>query len=58
MTQTAGSRVSSTHPTPYGAFERMPLSEQWRGERSGRESEDRDPFTDDILVRTPSLIRH
>ena len=53
MTQTAALRVPTTPPTPYGPFDRMPLSEQWRGGRSGRVTEDRDPFTDDILVRIP-----
>lgn len=53
MTQTAALRVSTIHPTPYGTFDRMPLSEQWRGGRSGRVSEDRDPYTDEILVRIP-----
>ena len=31
----------------------MPLSGEWRGGRSGRVSEDRDPYTDDILVTIP-----
>jgi aldehyde dehydrogenase (NAD+) len=31
----------------------MPLGDQWRGGRSGRQSEDRDPYTDDILLRIP-----
>lgn len=53
MTQTAALRVSTIHPTPYGTFDRMPLGEQWRGGRSGRVSEDRDPYTDEILVRIP-----
>ena len=53
MTQTAALRVSTVHPTPYGTFDRMPLSGQWRGGRSGRVSEDRDPYTDEILVRIP-----
>lgn len=53
MTQTAALSVSTVHPTPYGIFDRMPLSTQWRGGRSGRDSEDRDPYTDDILVRIP-----
>jgi aldehyde dehydrogenase (NAD+) len=46
--------VSNEHSTdlsPYDGFDRMPLSGQWRGGRSGRVSEDRDPYTDDILVR-------
>lgn len=31
----------------------MPLGAQWRGGRSGRVSEDRDPYTDEVLVRIP-----
>jgi len=31
----------------------MPLGTAWRGGRSGRDSEDRDPYTDEILVRIP-----
>lgn len=31
----------------------MPLGGQWRGGRSGRVLEDRDPYTDEILVRIP-----
>lgn len=39
--------------TPYEGFDRMPLGGQWRGGRSGKISEDRDPYTDEILVRIP-----
>ena len=53
MTQTAALRVSTVHTPPYGTFDHMPLGEQWRGGRSGRVSEDRDPYTDEILVRIP-----
>jgi len=53
MTQTAALDVPTVHPTPYGTFDRMPLNDQWRGGRSGRNSEDRDPYTDDVLVNIP-----
>src|SRR5438132_2738294 len=53
MTQNAVLSVPAVHPKPYSTFDRMPLSEQWRGGRSGRISEDRDPYTDETLVRIP-----
>lgn len=53
MTQTAALSVPTGPPTPYGTFDRMPLGTAWRGGRSGRDSEDRDPYTDEILVRIP-----
>ncbi|WP_447598315.1 aldehyde dehydrogenase family protein [Nitrospira sp. Nam80] len=37
----------------YDGFDRMPLNGQWRGGRSGRVAEDRDPYSDEILVRIP-----
>jgi aldehyde dehydrogenase (NAD+) len=37
----------------YDGFDRMPLNGQWRGGQSGRVSEDRDPYSDEILVRIP-----
>jgi aldehyde dehydrogenase (NAD+) len=36
----------------------MPLNGDWRGGRSGRVSEDRDPYTNDILVRIPLADEH
>ena len=42
MTHTAVLAVPTEHPTPYGIFNRMPLNDQWRAGRSGRELEDRD----------------
>lgn len=53
MTQTAALSVPSVHPTPYSTFDRMPLGGQWRAGRSGKISEDRDPYTDEVLVRIP-----
>ncbi len=51
MTQTLVS--NGVTAAPYDGFDRMPLGGQWRGGRSGRVSEDRDPYTDEILVRIP-----
>ncbi len=51
MTQTLIS--NGVTPTPYDGFDRMPLGGHWRAGRSGRVSEDRDPYRDEILVRIP-----
>ena len=39
-----------TEPKPYDGFERMLVNGHWR-QASGPVSEDRDPYTDDVLVR-------
>lgn len=51
MTQTLIS--NGVTPAPYDGFDRMPLGGHWRAGRSGRVSEDRDPYRDEILVRIP-----
>jgi aldehyde dehydrogenase (NAD+) len=53
MVHAVASNESSTMSVPYEGFDRMPLNGQWRGGRSGRIAEDRDPYTDDILVHIP-----
>lgn len=53
MTQALVSKDSAAHPTPYDGFDRTLLGGQWRGGRSGRVLEDRDPYTDEILTRIP-----
>ncbi|MGC3976708.1 MAG: aldehyde dehydrogenase family protein [Nitrospira sp.] len=51
MAQTAVSHVVTS--LPYDGFDRMPLGVEWRSGRSGRVLEDRDPYTNKILVRIP-----
>jgi acyl-CoA reductase-like NAD-dependent aldehyde dehydrogenase len=41
----------NSEPTRYDGFETMLLNGSWRQGRSGRVSEDRDPYTNDVLVR-------
>lgn len=53
MAQNVVSNGPSTVPAPYDGFDCMPLGAQWRGGRSGRVSEDRDPYTNEVLVRIP-----
>jgi aldehyde dehydrogenase (NAD+) len=53
MTQTLSSNDVTTTPVAYDGFDRMPMGRSWRAGRSGRVADDRDPFTDDILVRIP-----
>ncbi|MCS6302925.1 MAG: aldehyde dehydrogenase family protein [Nitrospira sp.] len=53
MAQATDLHGQSVVSNPYDGFDRMPLNGQWRGGRSGRASEDRNPYSDDILVRIP-----
>src|SRR5690349_9546210 len=53
MVHAVASNESSTMSVPYKGFDRMPLNGQWRGGRSGRIAEDRNPYTGDILVHIP-----
>lgn len=39
-------------PTPYDGFDRMPVDGAWRHGR-GKPLEDRDPYTNDVLVEIP-----
>lgn len=56
MAQDRVSNEPSMVPASYDGFDRMPLGGQWRGGGSGRISEDRDPYTDEILIRIPLAI--
>src|SRR4051812_26725199 len=42
-----------TSPAPYEGFDKMLVGGTWRHGRSGRTADDRDPYTDDVLVRIP-----
>lgn len=53
MIQTLVSNGITAVPAAYDGFDRMPLNGQWRGGRSGRVLEDRDPYSDNMLVRIP-----
>jgi aldehyde dehydrogenase (NAD+) len=53
MTETLLSNDISAKPVAYDGFDRMPLGKSWHEGRSGRSAEDRDPYTNDILVRIP-----
>ena len=43
---------SRTEPAPYDGFDKILVNGQWRSGR-GKVSEDRDPYTDEVLVRIP-----
>ena len=51
MAKAVRATSSNTEPTRYDGFETMLLNGTWRQGRSGRISEDRDPYTNDVLVR-------
>src|SRR3954452_179062 len=40
-------------PAPYEGFDTMPVNGTWRRGRDGKIAEDRDPYTNDVLVRIP-----
>jgi aldehyde dehydrogenase (NAD+) len=40
-------------PSRYDGLDKMLLNGTWRSGRSGQISEDREPFTDEVLVRVP-----
>ena len=42
-----------TSPAPYDGFDTMLVNGTWRRGGGGRVVEDRDPYTDDVLVRIP-----
>ena len=44
---------SPSAPARYDGFDKMLLNGMWRPGRSGRVSDDRDPYTNDVLVRIP-----
>jgi aldehyde dehydrogenase (NAD+) len=51
MAKAVRATSSNSEPSRYEAFETMLLNGSWRQGRSGRVSEDRDPYTNDVLVR-------
>ncbi|MEX5219566.1 MAG: aldehyde dehydrogenase family protein [Nitrospira sp.] len=53
MAQPAPTKEQPTVLGVYDGFDRMPLNGQWRGGRSGRVAEDRNPYSDDVLTRIP-----
>ncbi len=53
MTHGLVPKTESPVTEAYEGFDHMPLGRQWRAGRSGRLLEDRDPFTDMVLVRIP-----
>ncbi|MDB5355073.1 MAG: aldehyde dehydrogenase [Phycisphaerales bacterium] len=53
MTATPPRPSRRTAPAPYDGFDKMLISGTWREGRSGRIAEDRDPYTNEVLVRIP-----
>jgi aldehyde dehydrogenase (NAD+) len=51
MAKAVRATSSNSEPSRYEGFETMLLNGSWRQGRSGRVSEDRDPYTNDVLVR-------
>ncbi len=49
---------TQTVPSPYDGFEQMPIGGRWREGRGDRVSEDRDPYTGDVLVRIRLADEH
>ena len=38
-------------PARYDGFDKMPLNGKWRAGKSGRVAEDRDPYSNELLVK-------
>src|SRR5438045_1253878 len=50
--------TARTAPAPYDGFDRMLLNGTWRPGRSGQVAEDRDPYTNEVLVSIPLAEEH
>src|SRR5262245_21763353 len=44
---------SGSAPARYDGFDKMLWNGKWRHGKSGRSADDRDPYTNDVLVRIP-----
>src|SRR5512146_1864492 len=45
--------LTATAPQPYEGFDTMLINGQWRRGGDGRVADDRDPYTEDVLLRIP-----
>ena len=53
MTATLLESPPHTIPAPYEGFDRILVNGHWRAGKSGHVAEDRDPYSDEVLVRIP-----
>ena len=50
MSATSRAELRTAAPARYDGFDKMPLNGTWRAGRSGRVAEDRDPYSNELLV--------
>lgn len=53
MTTSTFMEAAPHAPAPYGRFDQILVNGKWRHGRSGKVADDRDPYTDEVLVRIP-----